>query len=53
VARRKTVDDSTVTAPGILDDMVDALLKASYKMSVRWSESIPSSASQKKLLLCE
>jgi hypothetical protein len=53
VARRKTVDDSTVTAPGMLDDMMDALKEASYKMSVKWSESIPSSASQRKLLLCE
>jgi hypothetical protein len=54
VARRKTVEDSTVTAPGILDDMMDALLEASYRVPVRCEGGIPSSLSMKKLdLLCE
>jgi hypothetical protein len=51
VARRKTVEDSTVR-PAMLDDMMDALLGAIYKVPVRCSGSIPSSVSKQEEADC-
>ena len=52
MAKRKTVEDSTVTGPAMLSDMMDALLGASYKVPVRCSGSIPSSASKQEEAEC-